>query len=878
MATAKSMGARIVAQAEHRAPPVAFLSGATITSSVEVLIISLLFVASGAAALIYEVLWLKQLGLLFGSSAQAAAVTLAVFFAGMSLGARALGERAGRSAAPLRGYALLEIAIPLTAVLYFILFDVYQAIYPVLATRIRAVPFALTAIKLTLAALILLPPAICMGGTVPYMTQHMVRRRADLGGTFSWLYACNTVGGALGAFAAAFYLPPMLGYTRSYGVAMSLNLAVAALAWTVSRGYGVMPARAARDPARAEAAAARLEPRVLAAAAFFSGAATLGLEVLWTRMFAQVLHNSVYSFATILVTFLLTLALGAAAANRLFRLQSAGTAVLPTLLVLAGLSAGLSPHLFQLVTGGVHYLAPSASWSSYVLSVFAAAAAVLAVPGICMGMVFPYLLRLAGQDDSTPARASAGAIVGRLMSWNTIGSILGSLLSGFVLIEWLGLWGSIRAIAFAYFAVALLLLPMDARRLQLVLIAAMAAVLVFLDPTRLPLVLMTSPGETLREKWETGQAIVAVTQTGQDRLIKVDNYYSLGGTSARAYEEAQADIPLIVHPRPRDVFFLGLGSGITAGAALQHDVQRVTVAELLPDVVTASQRHFKPYTNGLFEDPRARIVVEDGRQHLLTTSDRYDVIVSDLFIPWQAGAGSLYTREHFQLARARLRPGGLFAQWLPMYQLSQREAFIIIRTMLEEFPQVTLWRGDFMPDHPILVLIGQEQGATLDPDAVTTNFRFRRKTPALSRRLALAFTGLFYAGNLTAHRARFAGSAINTDDLPLIEYLAPIAQREHAGGKAGWFTGFSLVQFEHDLLERLMPQSDPYLARLTPEERDFVLGGLDLTKTMVHQAAQQPEEAARHAAAFERHIPPEVYAVFKKDIGTEPAATGDDSQ
>jgi spermidine synthase len=406
----------------------------------------------------------------------------------------------------------------------------------------------------------------------------------------------------------------------------------------------------------------------------------------------------------------------------------------------------------------------------------------------------------------------------------------------------------------------------------------MAAVLVVFDPARLPLVTMTSPGEILREKWETGQAIVAVTQSNQERLLKVDNYYSLGGTSSRTYEEAQADIPLIVHPNPRDVFFLGLGSGITAGAALHHNVERVTAAEIVPAVVTAARRHFKPYTNGLFEDPRVRIVVEDGRQHLLTTAERYDVIVSDLFIPWQAGTGSLYTREHFRLARSRLRPGGLFAQWLPTYQLSQRDAFVIMRTMLEEFPQVTLWRGDFMPDQSILALIGQEDGAQLDPDAVTDNFRQRRKTPALSRRLAMAFTGLFYAGNLTANRDLFSAATINTDDLPVIEYLAPIAQRGQAAGGPQWFTSFRLVEFEHNLLERLMPERDPYLARLNPEERDFVLAGLDLIKTVLHRGAGQQQEAQPHAEAFARHIPAEVYKVFKKNVEGNPTTPEDTEQ
>jgi len=842
---------------------------------VDVLIVAALFTASGAAALIYEVLWLKQLGLLFGNTAQAAAATLAVFFLGLSLGARAWGRRAANSPNPMRAFAGLELAIAASALLYFALLDVYHAVYPTLATALRDVPALFTAAKLALAMLILLPPAFFMGGTLPFVSQHMVRERDELGGTVSWLYACNTVGGAAGAFAAAFVLAPALGFSRSYAVAVVLNLAVAAAAWRAGRNAStsapVSPTAAARAP---EAPALSYDPAVLAAVAFFSGAATLGTEVLWTRMFAQVLHNSVYSFATILVSFLVALSLGAAVANRLWRSRVAPPAtMLPVLLIVAGLAVGVSPFIFHRFTGGLHYLAPSAGWWTYVASIFASALLVLVPPGICLGAVFPYLLGVAGSES----KDGVGLTVGRLASWNTFGSIAGSLVCGFVIIELLGLWGAIRAVAASYLALAIVLLPAaapTAPRLRVALAAVMLAVLVFFDPMRLPVVTVRGADELVREKWETGHSIVAVTQAGQHRMLKLDNYYSLGGTSAMAYEEAQADIPLVIHPAPRKVFFLGLGTGITAGAALRHAVEEVTAAELIPEVVTASRRHFGPYVNGLFEDPRARVVVEDGRQYLLTTSERFDVIISDLFIPWQAGTGSLYTREHFELARSRLRDGGLFAQWLPLYQLSQRDFMIIARTMLEVFPQVTMWRGDFMPDHSIVALVGQEAGARLDPEAVTANFRFRRKTEDLPRDLALAFAGLFYVSNLTANRALFADAPINTDDRPLIEYQAPVAQREQAGGVRPWFISFSLAQFEAEMLRNLQPAVDPYLAALTPRERDYALAGMDLFTAILQRDAGNEDAARRHTEVFERSVPPEVYGVFRGELEKKTTTEG----
>jgi spermidine synthase len=819
-----------------------------------------LFVLSGAAALIYQVLWLKQLGTLFGNSAQAAAATLAIFFLGLSLGSRALGRRAGNSPNPLRAYAFLEVGIAAAALLYFPLFDLYAGLYPRLAQLLGAPSIAFTAAKLLLAGVMLFPSAFLMGGTLPYMIEHMVRRRDQLGSRFSWLYGCNTVGGAAGAFAAAFVLPQALGFTRAFAVPLLLNLAVAAVAAALSR-----ESRGASRPTAASDAAPGRTDTLLVAVAFFSGAATLGLEVLWTRMFAQVLHNSVYSFATILVVFLVALALGAALANRLCRLSTAPALVLPWLLLGAGMAAGLSPFVFHAATGGLTYVAPAAGWWEYVATVFATAGGVLLLPGVAIGSVFPYLARVAAADGT----GGPGVTAGRLVSWNTVGSILGSLAAGFVLIEILGLYASMSAIAFAYLLLALLLAPPSDRTLRLALAGAIAVSAIVLNPSRLPLVRMMHDEEFVRETWETGQGIVAVTQAGPTRLLKVDSHYSLGGTSARTYEEAQADIPLILHPDPKRVFFLGMGTGITAGAALRHRVDSLTVCELLPAVVTAAKRHFSPYVNGLFEDPRAKIVVEDGRQYLLVTEERYDVIIADLFVPWQAGAGSLYTREHFEVVRSRLRSGGLFAQWLPLYQLSARDAQVIMRTMLEVFPEVTVWRGDFMPNQPIIALIGQESGARLDPEAVTANFRHRRGTSELSRELAVAFTSLFYVGNLGASRELVAGLPLNTDDDPFIEYEAPVAQREQAEAAQSGFVSFELAEFQDKLARRVPPASDPFLAGLSAAEREFALAGADLFHAVLRKGAGDADAAAVHAAAFAQRVPKPVYELFRKDVEVE---------
>jgi spermidine synthase len=396
-----------------------------------------LFGASGFTALVYEVLWLKQLALLFGSTAYASATTLAVFFGGLALGSYVWGSVAPRVRNPLRLYAGLEVGIAASALLYFALLDAYYAFYGLAFRELGVHPIVLTAVKVLLAAGVLLPPAMLMGGTLPTMAQYLVRRPEDHGRWSSLLYAVNTAGATAGAFAAGFYLPPTLGFTRSYLLAMALNLAIALAAFLASAATATSPLAERASACEAAPRTAVVAPRAMAALAFLSGAVTLSLEVLWTRMFAQVLHNSVYSFALILVMFLVALSLGALVAHVLSRSDAAPQHVLSVVVLLAGGAVGATPFVFHGLTNGLQYLAPTAAWAEYVRAIAASAAMVMLVPAALIGTVFPYLLTLAD-----PAQRGVGRAVGRLAAINTLGAIVGALGAGFVLLTWLGLWAS----------------------------------------------------------------------------------------------------------------------------------------------------------------------------------------------------------------------------------------------------------------------------------------------------------------------------------------------------------------------------------------------------------------------------------------------------
>ena len=817
----------------------------------------IIFFASGAAALIYEVLWLKELGQLFGVTAHAAAATLAVFFLGLAAGGFAWGRRAATIANPLRAYALLELGIAASAVLYFFLLDLYRWLLPALAAGLGERPGVVLGVKLALATGVLFLPAFLMGGTLPVMGQYLVRRADQLGRTATLLYAVNTAGAATGTLAAGFLLPPLLGFRRSYLFAIAVNLVVAAIAFRWSRRESAHPQPSppsARPGARVDSPA--LAPPLLWTLAAVSGFLTLALEVLWTRMFSQVLQNSVYTFAAVLAVFLLALAFGSGVAHLLCRAGAPPVTALFLLLSASGLCVWLTPLVFHRLYPNLELLGAGLGWSRYVAAVFGGTLGVLLIPGVVVGSVFPLLLKL-----SERRMKSAGRTIGQLASVNTLAAILGSLAAGFVLLEHLGLWVSTRLVAGLYLLLALSVVSATRGKAGRRWVhAAMPLAGLALATSGFgygdlgAVTLDAEQGEELVYLREGAGGTVAVVRRGDDLLLKVNNSYQLGTARATPNQRIQAYLPLSLHADPKSVFFLGMGTGISVGGALDFDVERVVAAELDPHVAEAARRHFAPYLNGLFDDPRARVVVEDGRTFLAATAERYDVIIGDIFLTYRAGVGSLYTREHFQAVRNRLEPGGLFAQWLPLFDLSEHELGIITRTMLEVFPQVTLWRRGFSPRFPVFALVARVDREPLSADLLRANLRRLVERGAVSADLWYQNIPLAaYAGQ--AIPEDYAGYPLSTDDRRPLEYLSPITERDSRGaGTASTLAWLPLADHCRRLFERLPPARDPYLANLDPRQRAQVEAGLAYQTYEANRRLGRERQAADALRRYRRLI------------------------
>ncbi|MFU8847500.1 MAG: spermidine synthase [Opitutales bacterium] len=833
----------------------------------------LLILLSGFAALVYQVLWMRQLGLVYGNTSHAAALTLGIFFLGLACGNACWGWLSPRFTRPLRTYAWLELGIGLSGILCLPLLLLYRSIYPSLYLQFGGGWLWLA--KVILALLMVFPGSFLMGGTIPLMGKFLVRQRLAFGRITASIYGINTLGAASGAFAAAFLMLPYLGFRLSCLAAVATSVVVALLALRLEGMKSESPPAKLQPEETGESGEALspiLSRPVIGLLAFISGFNVLALEVLWTRMFALVHENSVYSFAAILVVVLLALAAGAWLASLLARRLNGPVPMLHLLCLLSGLAVWTVPSLFMWLTDDLQMLPEQASFAAYVAQLFLTAFGAIGLPCLLLGILFPFLMKAEEHFAKLPGKS-----IGLLAGINTVGAILGSLVCGFILLETLGMWQSMQVLAALYLVVALLL-PASGKLMgqSAKMVAAISLLLLFnaWKPSELPVAGFDpreGPQEVV-ERWEASDSTVTVVRKDNgEHAIRINSNYSLGSSEAYMTQVFQTRVPLLAFPDTKSIFYLGMGTGITAGEALDRRdfprIERVTVCELSPKVITAAEKYFggspgRPdLTNGLFRDPRAEVLAEDGRHHLMATQARYDMINADLFLPYRSGAGNLYSLEHFRTARKRLNPGGVFVQWLPLYQLSEQEFGIIARTMLEAFPSVTLWRNHFHPHNEVVALVGHIDDTPIPPSTLDSS---QEQLWAVQGARALDLPrvilpvnektiSLFYAGNLSGSRQHFTKFPLNTDDRPVIEFGTPRSLRAEQKDGRPHFVGEKFAGLVDRLLADTPPASDPILAKCKPSIRQLPLAGAAFHRAWIAFADQNTEALERHWADFIRH-------------------------
>jgi len=516
----------------------------------------------------------------------------------------------------------------------------------------------------------------------------------------------------------------------------------------------------------------------------------------------------------------------------------------------AGLLVLATPASFVFLTRGLAELADG-SRGDYVLDLVRVCSLAFAPAAVCAGMALPVLIALA-----TAGGRPAPEAIGSLLAWNTAGSVVGPLVATFALFPWLGVWGTTAALG-----LGLAVLPLLAGRgtSRALIFSPVLGIALAAHALTLPRVHVDNArGEELVWLREGAHGIVSALREGPTLRLALDNSYVLGGTGSRGDARVLGHLPLLLHGAPRSVAFLGLGTGITASAALEHGVEEITAFELVPEVAEAARTVFAPENGHVLDDPRVRLIADDARSHLASTERRYDVVVGDLVVPWRRGESSLFTREHFAGVRRALAPGGLFCQWLPLYQMSEEELRIVAATFLDVFPEASVWRGDFVAYLPVLGLVGRADGAALAPEGPAGIDEVDRRTAALTGTLALdsrylahpAGLWLHYAGQLSANEPWVRAARRNTQDLPWLELLgarAPLRERAESDG----CVGEPLLRFLDGLAA---PQA------LDAEHERWRALGRELFEASWLASAGDDEHARTMAFDVLERLPPEIRA------------------
>ncbi|MBN1827192.1 MAG: fused MFS/spermidine synthase [Candidatus Eisenbacteria bacterium] len=670
-----------------------------------------IFFLSGVAGLLYQVVWNRLLLLVFGGSSYATATVLASFMSGLALGSWLFGRRADRSPDPLRLYGAIEIGIAVTALLVPALTLAGRALFlraaPALEGTALFVP-----VRYALAFLTLLLPTTLMGGTFPVLSRVIVRELDRVGRGVGLLYFLNTGGAVLGAVLAAFATLPFLGLHGSIAVGVAINVFVGFGALLLARGERRgAPARIAEEPAALEEGREVSLPdapphRAILFLFALSGFASLGYEVTWVRVLVFFLgNNTIFAFAIMLATFLTGLALGGALYGLLPPKRGGRLLFFGALEIGIALAALLTLRLFGEVNPMTHRLVRAfglQSWHGLLVLRLAAAAMTMALPTLLIGATFPAVAHLV-----TASARRVGREVGGAYAVNTLGAIAGSLAAGFVLVPLLGVEKTLvvlSSINLAIGGVALLLARGRVRRTAGGAALAGAAALAILGGGRIlpPIYGAAAPGYELvyADEGPTATVTVHEDRVRKTKLLCVNGIWEVPTDfpSLQVFR-LLGNIGPLVHPEPRRALTVALGGGIALGSLALHDFDAITCVEICPEV-EGGAKLFAEENHRVLENPRVRVLFNDGRNRLLLSDERYDVIVSDATHPGSADSWVLYTEDFYRLVLSRLGPEGLFCQWLPYHGVDRATYRTILRTFAGAFPEAALFS---VARHSVLV-------------------------------------------------------------------------------------------------------------------------------------------------------------------------------
>jgi len=786
------------------------------------------FFLSGATGLIYEVLWARMLGLVFGATTLAVSTVLAAFMGGLALGSALAGRTGARVKRPVRAYGLLEIGIALYALAVPLLFSLVDNLYAIIWQHFHPGFFVFSLWRFLLSCVMLLVPTTLMGATLPLLSAALVRSAGQTSTSVTKLYTRNLAGAICGSIVAGFLLLPIFGVRATIYTAAVINIIIGIVTILADRRTETIsstetdspPAPSTEEsvfgmdeslptshvidhPTRAHVGSP-VDPKFWLLCAFVSGFVTISAQVAWTRMLTMIIGSSTYAFSIVVALFLLGLSGGAYVIARrnlsgklrktVLKVELATAFSLFLSLVVVNLIPGL------LIATGLRL--HIGSWGGLLTLQIISVALLILLPAFLMGMVMPLVLVWAGTDS----KSQSVRLVGRSYAVNTIGAIVGAFGAGFVLIPRFSTRFTIL------FAAALCVIvggfayqpKVDARDrdlhravaagLTLVLIVVLFLVAPRMNLANLSIGAYDSLVRVLAKSrggvddgsvQQRGPEIheLLMYEEGPTSTVSVRKDWDItsmainGRTNASDREDMPTQVmlgqmPLLLAPNLKKALVVGYATGVTAGAMLQSPIESLECVELEAATVDGS-RFFEHVNNHPLDDPRLHLIIDDARTYLRVTPTRYDIIVSEPSHPWVPGVANLFTREFFQLGHDRLNDDGIFVQWLQIYQLSTDSLRSVLATFHQTFPHVLVFRVEGAWKGKDLLLVGSKTPLTLD------RIKDRISDPRISAELARvnikteADVRAWYVCDETQLAPAVAGAVINTDDNMHIETTAP---------------------------------------------------------------------------------------------------------
>jgi len=747
--------------------------------------ISFIFFLSGATALVYEILWARQLGLLFGTSVYATTTVLAVFFSGLATGSFIFGKLVDRTDKPLRLYGIIELLIGIFALTAPALFKLVENFQGSMGFDLNFQ--AMSLIRFMFSFLILIIPTTLIGGTLPVIIKYFSKAKS-FGKETSRLYGLNTLGAVMGTTLAGFFLMPQFGIKQTNTITAFTNITIGILVIFFVGGIKVKIKEKTQELKQKN----RLNGQIRRVywALFFSGLSAIALEVLWTRMLILIIGVSTYAFSIVLITFLLGISLGSFLIKKVIdKINPLKTFIKLELL------RGVSVILIIPIIGRLPFWYLSLidnlglSFNVGLIVSFAITILVLLVPTVLMGMTFPVAVKAIGKKYG-----GMGETVGSAYFTNTLGGVVGSLLAGFVLTPLIGVQKSMLVIAGIYFGVSFILSKFDGN------VGTISMAILFIgfllpnwnekilssglyDNVEFFVDLPTSDFEEYFEQRELifyKEGVMSLVGVGKEpnQLTLLVNGKSQSSSNYDTETQLMlGHLPMLSHENPKKALVIGLGTGMTLGAVEQYDgLREVVVVEIEPEVVEAAG-YFKAVNNNSLEDKRLKVVTDDGRNYLLTTDNKFDVISSQPSNLWIKGMGNLYTLEFFELAKKHLTENGVMVQWIQLNTLDSKDLKSLVASFHEVFGEISVWETDGS-----LYLIGGNNDVQKIVeerfDLASKEIKVKQSLLRMNINSKEKFMKHFVASGEKIS-LWVEGAMLHTDDRPFLEFNTPRSYYDH---------------------------------------------------------------------------------------------------